>query len=477
MDYYEDFLLNSDKVINKLDTFLDESINQQKPVLNQQPMDDLIKQMKLAEHIEAGDLSGQSLEDFVELYLENCTRLHHPGFLAQQVAATHPTGALGSLIDGITNNAMAIYEMGPAASAIEYYMINWLLSKVGWKTVDSKQQLDTESVHAGGTLTHGGSLGNLTALLAARSANLPNAWDSGVPANVVVLVPEQSHYSLKRTAGVLGIGATNCLAIRADTDGRVDPDGLAEQIVELKANGKFIMAIVANGCGTAVGLYDPIEEMANICEHHGIWLHLDAAHGGPALLSNKYGYLLNGIKRVDSIVWDAHKMMMTPTLCAAVLVRDHRNLDNAFQTEASYLLHEKDQPGYDFIIRNLECTKAGLGLRFFMSVAAQGEDNLVKFYEQVADLTQQTASWIREQADMDIAVNPQTNILCFRFAGSDQLQLDIRKEILAESRFYISTTAYQGKRWLRLVIMSPNSCWSHIKELLMDIRRIGENLS
>ncbi len=152
-------------------------------------------------------------------------------------------------------------------------------------------------------------------------------------------------------------------------------------------------------------------------------------------------------------------------------------MDNAFQTEASYLLHEKEQPGYDFLIRNLECTKAGIGLRFFMSVAAQGEKNLVKFYEQVTALAQQTADWIREQADMSIAVNPQTNILCFRFGDADQLQLDIRKEVLAESKFYISTTAYQDKRWLRLSIMSPNTQWQHIEELLLDIRRIGGDIA
>jgi len=477
MDYYKNFKNDADNVINKLDRFLSDSVNQRASVINQQPMEDLIEQMSLAEHIEQGDLSGESLQRFLDVYLNNSTRLHHPGFLAQQVAATHPTGGLGSLIDGVTNNAMAIYEMGPAASAIEYFMINWLLAKVGWQTVDSKQQLDSQSSHAGGTLTHGGSLGNLTALLAARSSRLIDAWDKGVTDNVVVLVPEQSHYSLKRTVAVLGIGAENCIAICAGSDGRVDPKGLDAQITQLKADAKFIMAIVANGCGTAVGLYDPIEAMADICEKHGIWLHLDAAHGGPAILSKKYEYLLKGIERVDSIVWDAHKMMMTPTLCAAVLVRDHRNLDNAFQTEASYLIHEKEQPGYDFLLRNLECTKAGIGLKFFMSVAAQGEGALVNFYEQVVDLAVQTADWINEQPDLSIAVAPQTNILCFRYLDDDDLQLEIRKQVLEEKKFYISSTEYQGSRWLRLAIMSPNTEWRHIEELLQDICRIGQSIS
>jgi L-2,4-diaminobutyrate decarboxylase len=292
----------------------------------------------------------------------------------------------------------------------------------------------------------------------------------------VVLVPEQSHYSLKRTVAILGIGASRCLAIAADRYGKVDATGLQQQITDLKAQGKQIMAVVANGCGTAVGLFDDIEAMADICDAEGIWLHLDAAHGGMALLSEQHRHLFAGIERVDSIVWDAHKMMMTPTVCAAVLVKDHRHLDNAYQTEASYLLHEKDQPGYDFLLRNVECTKAGLGLRFFMSVAAQGEQQLITYYDQVVALTQQTARWINEQDDMRLAVMPETNILCFQVGEGEARQFAIRKELLARGDFYISTTAYQGERWLRLVIMSSNTRWQHIEQLMTDIRSINADL-
>jgi L-2,4-diaminobutyrate decarboxylase len=169
-------------------------------------------------------------------------------------------------------------------------------------------------------------------------------------------------------------------------------------------------------------------------------------------------------------------MMKTPTVCAAVLVKDHRHLDNAYQTEASYLLHEKEQPGYDFLLRNVECTKAGLGLRFFMSVAAQGEQQLITYYDQVVALTQQTARWINEQDDMRLAVMPETNILCFQVGEGEARQFAIRKELLTRGDFYISTTAYQGERWLRLVIMSSNTRWQHIEQLMTDIRSINADL-
>lgn len=482
-DIYDSFKDDANRVSAKLDEFLKASSTGDTHVIQQLPMDELIEMMSLDSHIQQGGLHGDSLDEFLTTYLEQCTRLHHPGFLAQQVAPSHPSGALGSLIDGVTNNAMAIYEMGPAASSLEYFMLNWMISKVGWKTVPASKQLDQDSDHAGGTLTHGGSLGNLTALLAARSATIPEAWDKGVPSNVVVLVPEQSHYSLKRTVGILGIGASNCMAIPADTAGKVRPTGLKQQIESLQAQGKKVMAVVANGCGTAVGLYDPISEIADICEEYGIWLHVDAAHGGMALVSDKFRYLFDGVERADSIVWDAHKMMMTPTVCAGVLVKDHRYLDHAFKTEASYLIHEKEQPGFDFLLRNVECTKAGLGLRFFMSIASQGEQQLVNYYNTTVDLTLKTADWINRQNDMRLAVMPETNILCFQLLSPndnsmsdekfEQRLFKIRTEILSEGNFYISTTAYQGQRWLRLVVMSSNTQWQHIQQLMADLRRLN----
>ncbi len=483
-DKYSDFTEDAERVINALEMFLQSSIKADGPVINQKPMAELIEQLNLEQHLTEGSLTGDQLGEFLVEYLNQCTKLHHPGFLAQQVAPSHPNGGLGSLIDGVTNNAMAIYEMGPSASAIEYFMLNWMLSHVGWRTVSPDSQLNPQSNHAGGTLTHGGSLGNLTALLAARSARFPQSWQEGTPDNLVVLVPEQSHYSLKRTIGMLGIGTNNCQVIPADDDGKVAPQGLEQLIRQLQTEGKQILAVVANGCGTAVGLYDEINPIADICEKHGIWLHLDAAHGGMALLSKRYRHLFSGVERVDSIVWDAHKMMMTPTLCAAVLVRDHRHLDNAFQTEASYLIHEKDQPGFDFLLRNLECTKAGLGLRFFMSVAAQGEASLVRYYEDLVQLTERIAAWIAEQPDMRLAVQPETNILCFQLTpdgyADDQLaklQFQVRDELLREGNFYISTTEYQGHRWLRLVIMNSNTSWQHLMDLMTALRRISKQLS
>lgn len=141
-----------------------------------------------------GGLRGKKLTRFLRRYLESTTRLHHPAFLAHQVAAPHPAGALASMIDGFTNNAMAIYEMGPAAAAIEFFVINWMLEKVGWPPAPSPRQTAEGGVHGGGVLTHGGSLANLTALLAARGRLAPQTWKEGAPPDLALMAPAESHY-------------------------------------------------------------------------------------------------------------------------------------------------------------------------------------------------------------------------------------------------------------------------------------------
>ncbi|MCK5348773.1 MAG: hypothetical protein KAJ25_05255, partial [Desulfobacula sp.] len=139
MSFYKD----GKKVLSNLDSYYKQSINKEKKVIKQLTISELNEKLSLAAHLKNGDLSDERLDSFIKKYLDNTTRLHHPGYFAHQVGIPHPTGALGSLIDGFTNNPMAIYEMGPAAAAIEFFMVNYLLGKIGWEPMpaDIKKRL------------------------------------------------------------------------------------------------------------------------------------------------------------------------------------------------------------------------------------------------------------------------------------------------------------------------------------------------
>jgi L-2,4-diaminobutyrate decarboxylase len=468
------FLSDAKIVVEALNEYHRQSLAREEPVIQQAPLGELIADLGLAQHVAGGGLSGDSLSHFLTRYLSSTTRLHHPGFLAHQVAVPHYAGALGALIDGFTNNAMAIYEMGPGAASIEYYVINWLLERVGWRPAPLTTPGGGDQAYGGGVLTHGGSLANLTALLAARSRIAPTVWEDGHPGDLALLTPPDCHYSIARAAGILGIGRKAMYELAVDTRGVVIPDRLPATWKRLQRDGKRAIALVANACSTAVGLYDPLEEIAGFCREKSLWFHVDGAHGASALVSARHRELLRGVELADSLVWDAHKLLRAPTVCAAVLVRDHRTLDGAFQQEASYLFHEKEQPGFDFIHRTVECTKAGLGLRLFLVLAALGERGLAEYLERQFAVTLEAYEYIRQRPEFECAVKPQANILCFRISGDDALQLAVRDRLTAEGSFYLSSTAFNGKRYLRLVLMHPDTGLEDIKRLLDKIGRLVE---
>lgn len=470
------FLKDSAIVSDALQAYCQDSIQSNKPVINQQEMASLIQMFGLQQHISNGDLRGEQLKQFLDSYLESTTRLHHPAYLSHQVAVPHYAGALASLVDGFTNNPMAIYEMGPGAAAIEYFMVNWLLEKAGWKAAptDPKKSIDEDC--GAGVLTHGGSLANTTALIAARSRLVPDVWQHGNPSDLALLAPAESHYSIGRAAGILGIGSDSLFALAVDNQGVIIPDRLPQALQRLRDNGKRPLALVANACSTALGLYDPLEEIGRFCREEGIWFHVDGAHGASALVSEKYRHLLQGVELADSLIWDAHKLMRTPTVCAALLVRDGRTLDNAFQQEASYLFHDKVQPGFDFIHRTVECTKAGLGLRLFMVLGALGEKGMADYIDRQYDLAREIYSFIKRQPDFHSPAEPQANILCFRIEGDDSIQLEIRDRLMALGSFYLSTANVDGKRYLRIALMSPETDLQVIEVLIKAVRLAREEI-
>jgi L-2,4-diaminobutyrate decarboxylase len=454
-----------------LDDYRAETLERRAPVIRLRPLSELVQTLDLEELVRNGGLEGEKLAKFVAPYLRNTTRLEHPAYMAHQVAAAHPSGALGALIDAFSNNPMAIYEMGPAASAIEFFMINWMLQHVGFRPAPADPEEHREALCGGGVLVNGGSLANLTALIAARTRLVPDVWTRGNPSDLALMAPAECHYSITRAAGIMGIGQKGIYALDVDKNGSVIPERLPALYERLCADGKRPVALVSNACSTPVGRFDPLRDIGEFCRAKKIWFHVDGAHGASALLTEKYRRFLDGIELADSVIWDAHKMMRTPPLCAAVLLQDHRDLDRAFEQEASYLFHDKRQPGVDFMHRTVECTKSGLGLKLFFVVAALGEKGLAAYYERQCGLAAEAYTWLCTQSDIECPVAPQSNILCFRTQGSDQDQLAHRDRFIASGEFHLSTTLFGGRRYLRMVFMSPQTTINDVKALVAALRR------
>jgi L-2,4-diaminobutyrate decarboxylase len=432
------------------------------PAVSAPPPGDVARELDLRRLIREGGLGADGFGPWLERLLERSTRLHHPGELAHQVASPDVPAALADLVHGAINQPMSIYEMGAAANAIEAAVVEWMCERVGWGD------------GAGGVLTHGGSLANLTALLAARAAAAPSAWTDGVGGGLAVLAPPSAHYSVKRSVAMLGLGERAVVPLEVDEYERIVPESLGDAVDRAEAAGLRPIALVAAACATSTGLHDDLESTGRFCRERGIWFHVDAAHGASALLSPAHRGLLRGVEQADSVVWDAHKMLRTSSLCAAILVRDVRRLDAAFQQSAAYLIYENaEAAGPDLLGRQVECTKAPLGLKVFMNLAWRGERGIGEYVAAQYDKTLRFWELISGREGFECLSRPESNILCFRYGSDDALQVELRERLLAEGRFHLSSTEVGGVRWLRMSVMAPASSEETIEELLDAIERLA----
>jgi L-2,4-diaminobutyrate decarboxylase len=407
--------------------------------------------------------------DLLPEILARSNDLLHPRFVGHQCTTALPLAALAGFAGQFLNNGTAVYEMGPVNTAMERHLVRWMAGLAGW------------GPGADGVLTNGGSIGNLTALLAARQAMAErDVWQEGVDGmGGAVLVSRQSHYSVKRAVAIMGLGEEAALPVDVDDRFHMTPEGLERAFEDARRLGRRPFAVAANGCSTATGSYDDLEMVGDFAARRGLWFHVDGAHGAGVLLTAKYKHLLRGLERADSFIWDAHKNMLMPALITAVIFRDGRRSYEAFSQRASYLFQgSADEEWYNFAHRTLECTKTMMGMRLFASLAAYGTDFFAGYVEAMWDLAGAFASLLREAPDFEVAVEPESNIVCFRYlkpgeTDGNGLQRRIRHTLLERGTFYVVQAELNGSLWLRCTLINPRTTAADLEALMDEIRSIA----
>ena len=467
-------------VLEELTDYLSQSQQGIGKTLTQMPAGELAKALDLDRLIKEGGLSSETAADWLKIYLENSMHMHHPGYIGHQVAVPHIGAGIADFIHGIVSNPMSIYEMGPSAAVIEKTIVNWMLQKIGWFNGDSLIDFHPHKKNGAGILTHGGSIANLTALLGARARAAPEAWDEGNPDNLVIFAPAVSHYSVARSASMMGLGKKAIVPIAVNDLEVMRPEALLPAFEKAKNEGKNIMAVIANACATATGLYDPIDEVGHFCNENDIWFHVDGAHGASALISEKEKHRLKGVQRADSLIWDTHKMLRTTTLCAGVLFKNPKDRAAVFQQKGSYIFHEKEQIGFDVLPYTLECTKEELGTKLFWVLASEGEQKLSQFIDNQIDTTRKSYNLINEHPHFECPYFPESNILCFqytKFGTDNDFQLAIRNEYVKRGNFYTTSAEINGVRYLRIVVLNHLTTENTIQKLIKEIEIVAAELS
>lgn len=412
-------------------------------------------------------VKGDAPRLFPEI-LNRTTHVHHPKYIGHQVSPTAPITALSGMLSALLNNGMAIYEMGMAPSAIERVVIDKLCKKIGY------------GKDSGGFLTSGGTLANLTALLSARKAKVSHdVWNKGYKGKLGIMVSEEAHYCIDRAAKIMGLGEKGIIKIPATQNFQMNTSLLQSYLDKAERKGITVFAIVGSAPSTATGVYDNLEAIAQFAITHQLWFHVDGAHGGAAIFSEKYAHTVQGIQEADSVVIDGHKMMMMPIITTALLFKNDLHATATFSQKADYLLTPTDhEDWYNSGKRTFECTKTMMSIHWYVLLKTYGEEIFDEFVTRLYDMGHQFGKMLQNDPQFELAIQPVSNIVCFRYIDSNldtlalnELNKNIRQNLLEDGEFYIVQTKLRGIHYLRTTIMNPFTTQEHLQQLLEKIKK------
>ena len=402
--------------------------------------------------------------EFLSEFVKRAISLHHPRYLGHQVCAPAPVAALAGLVSEVLNNGMAVYEMGPSATALERWIIERTATLLGMP-------------QGGGFLTSGGTLGMTTALLAARASQIGDATESGTEPKWAIMASSEAHYCSARAAHVMGWGKEGFVTVPVDERFKMRIDLLEEIFERNVAAGRTPIAVVGSACTTSTGSYDDLNGIADFCARRGLWFHVDGAHGAAVAFCPELRPLLAGIARADSVVLDFHKLLLTPALATAVIFKNASCSSIAFEQQAQYLWDaaRKDE-WYNVGRRSFECTKLSMSLKIGAIWRAHGEEVFAENLRRVHANASRFAQILEENGQCEIAVSPESNIVCFRLKTpgmgieeANALHRRIRAAIVSQGEFYIVQTLLQGQVWLRTALMNPFTSERDLRELLARV--------
>lgn len=467
----EEFRKEGHKLVDTLSDYLNETLTgSEMAVLPWVEPDKLVEIFSF----DSGYGENESFSDFTGRILRQTNHLHHPRYIGHQVTSPLPLTALIQLATSLLNNGAAIYEMGPVAMAMERNLVRYFAALIGY------------SDHCDGIFTHGGSAGNLTAMLAIRqNMSAYNIWEEGVKEKQRpgFMISDQSHYSVGRNVKIMGLGDESLVRVPYDNNYRMKVSLLEEYKKKAEDKGIKIVSVVANSCSTATGSYDDLVSIADFCEKYNLWMHVDGAHGLGILFSDKQRNKINGIERADSLIIDFHKMLLVPGLNTMVLFRNGEKSYETFAQKASYLFKKTNEnEWYNSAKRTLECTKSAMGIVAYTAVKYYGTSYYKEYIDSRYDLAKWFAGTIIETDEMELAVEPDANIVCFRYspAQSDDDSLNklnglIRDKIIKEGSFYIVQTELNGKVWLRVTIINPVTSEADLTDLIKRVIEVGSD--
>jgi len=415
------------------------------------------------------------IKDIDEIIMPGITHWQSPNFFAYFPANTSPPSILAEMLIATLGSQCMIWETSPAAAELEEKMMIWLRDLIGLPSGFEGVIQDTAST------------ATLAAIITARekitnfSINSEGAEHAGT---LKVYCSDQTHSSVEKAVKICGIGRKNLVKISVKEDFSMDPEKLKEAIIHDKERGHISCCVVATIGTTGTTAVDPLRAIGEICRENGIWLHVDAAMAGTALILPEFQWMLDGREYIDSFVFNPHKWMFTNFDCSAYFVKDVGALIKTFEVLPEYLKTRTRGKVNDYRDWGVPLGRRFRALKLWSVISSYGTERLREKIRYHISIAVRLSEMISKETDFEILAPVIISVVCFRYvpAGYSNDQINALNEKLIQQlndsgRLYLSHTVLYGKYTLRMVTAQTNVTLEHVEKAWDLIKKTARNLN
>ncbi|MER7590810.1 aspartate aminotransferase family protein [Micromonospora sp. NPDC127501] len=401
--------------------------------------------------------AGAALDELENVYLRDAVWFHHPRYLAHLNCPVAIPALLGEAVLTAVNSSLDTWDQSAGATLIERRLIDWTAERIGL------------GPRADGIFTSGGSQSNLQALLLAREEACADAIGPAARAELLprlrVLTSAAGHFSVQKSAKLLGLAPDAVIAVPTDARRRIRPTAVREEIARCRQAGLVVMAVVGTAGTTDFGSIDPLTDLAGICAAAGVWLHVDAAYGCGLLVSPTRRHLLDGIERADSVTVDFHKSFFQPVSSSALLVRDRRTLRHVTY-HADYLNPARmvEQRIPNQVDKSLQTTRRFDALKLWLTLRVMGPDALGGLFDEVVDRAADAWQLVSEDPRFEVVTRSELSTVVFRYLPTgpgrelaDAANLHAREALAASGLAVVAGTRVDGRHFLKFTLLNPET--------------------
>jgi aromatic-L-amino-acid decarboxylase len=461
-DYVEDFRRAGHETVDWIAQYLNGVSDL--PVLAKVKPGELMDSLP-ASAPEQGESFQAILRDFDRKVMPAVTQWNHPRFFAYFCCTGSTPAVLGEMLAAALNTNGLHWKTSPAVAELEQRTLDWLRQWMGLEEGWFGIVYDTASTSS------------MHAIACAREMAAPEARKNGNPPGLVLYTSEQAHSSIEKGAIAVGIGQNNVRRVPVDSEFRMRADALAAMIEQDRAAGKRPFCVVATVGTTSSTSIDPVPEIAEIAEKHGLWLHVDAAYAGAAAIVPEYRHVLAGVERAHSLVMNPHKWMLTPIDLSAFYTRRPDILRRAFSLTAEYLQPQGDPRAHDLMDYGVPLGHRFRALKLWYVMRYFGRERIAALLRSHIEWAQRLAALVDADPLFERVAPTPLSVVCFRYKGSDEQNKAIVEQVNATERVFWAHTVLNGRVALRLCIGNLATTWEDVEEAWNLIRQAAENVA